>query len=275
MRVGLRGAWTTCLLGWVGFACGEDADRALTKGSPTHDAEAAIDVDSEAPAGVDAAASAKKDAGSEAPAGVDAAASDEDDFIYADVVTVLEDTDLGSWVSLSNQISVVSVLGETQLPEPPAAAETNALVGRNIHLKLDENLWVPSSAASELIPQGAEFTMAALGWVYSEGKLLRFAARNAVRLEVGGTYIAPLVEFQDSVDGWGVLTPASVMPLPGSDVAESDAERHDAGNSTTSQLKGLDLAELEQALADAEMDPDADACRSLPGVERSDCLEKP
>jgi len=206
----------------------------------------------------------------------------ETDFIHADLETILHDAGLQSWVSLSNQVAIVTVLSETKLPEPPAAAETNALVGRVLQLSLDESLWVPPSHASSraepeqqaaaLIAQGNEFTMSALGWTYSEGMLLRFAAYNAVRLEVGGTYITPLVQYQDSAEGWGVLTPWSVMPLKGSQVAEQDAMDHQAGNATTALLQDLDVEQLKQILADAPMHPNADTCRALPGAQRPDCL---
>src|SRR5690606_8131114 len=122
------------------------------------------------------------------------------DFIRADVEPIFEDTGIASWVSISNQVSIVTVLSETRLPEPPEAAQTNDLVGRTVRLRLDENVWAPPSGGSEVIPEEAEFTMRAFGWAYSEGELVRFAARNAVRLEVGGAYVAPLVRFGDTAD---------------------------------------------------------------------------
>jgi hypothetical protein len=187
--------------------------------------------------------------------------------------------ELSDWVAFANQVALVTVVDETVLPEPPEAKETGQLLPRVVTLRVDKSLWEPEDPDIVRIGVGEEVAVDVFGWVYVEEGRLPTVAASAVRVEVGGQYLMPLVKFDrkrivDGVtytEGWAPLTAPSVVPAKGSAIAQDDADRHGADAPLVVQLRDRDPEDVAEDLAALPPDPRGDEVRHLAGAERALC----
>lgn len=125
------------------------------------------------------------------------------------------DETLTDWVSYADQLSVFTVLAEDE-EEPPAEvlAGGEGYISRTVTLRIEKTLWKRAAAPS------ADGTVRVItdGWVLENGERHPFAIWGGPRLEVGNTYLAPLVRAPRDGAEWTPLSAASTLPLQGNAV---------------------------------------------------------
>jgi len=174
---------------------------------------------------------------------------------------VFPSDDLMDWVSYPSQISVVTVVDETEQPPSPLVTTSpsdNVLVNRMLTLRIDRTLWSAPGTATQIDPIRIE----AWGWMVKDGKRVKFGAGNGPRLEVGQTYLIPLVPFGD---GWAPLSFSTVTPVVDG-VASVGPEEF---NPATRQIDGATMDELSTLFASTKPDPAAAAHMDLPPEKRA------
>jgi len=165
----------------------------------------------------------------------DAAAGDDevilisasDDYYWAN-------STIADWATMATQLSVVEVVAETDMPFESDTGE--GFQGRTVTLRVVETVWADGSTpwpGIEPIDQqieeadsadfdtaaerrvellDGEFEFTANGWAVSGDQRRAFAAETGVRLEIGSTYLMPLLPF-DSNGDWAVASFNALMPV--------------------------------------------------------------
>ncbi|MQW77994.1 hypothetical protein GHK92_19175 [Nocardioides sp. dk4132] len=97
-------------------------------------------------------------------------------------------------VTWSDTLAVFTVESERALPAP--SGEEKVLAGRRVTVRVDDVVW--KRAGAEQPP--ASFEAQADGWVYGDDdQMIPMRAEDDVRLEVGKTYLAPIIR----IYAWG------------------------------------------------------------------------
>lgn len=165
---------------------------------------------------------------------------------------------LSDWASYAHQLSVVTVVAESELPPPDPPESHGGYVGRSVVLRIDETIW---TAPGEEAVSG-EVDSVVWGWMLRGAALRPVNFGSGPRLEVGNRYLIALVPFEDG--DWGQMTGSSVLPLEGDRIPEDFRTVHPVA----SQLVGLTTAEIVEMLDAAPPDPIADSLRHLDPVQR-------
>jgi hypothetical protein len=171
--------------------------------------------------------------------------------------TALPGATLEHWVSYADQVSVVTVVAERQLPlGPEELAHDEGYVARTVTLEIERTIWRRPEA-----PQADHrVTFDTWGWTLHEGRMAPMIQGGA-RLEVGHRYVLPLVLFTfEGETGWGVLNDGDAnLPLDGSTIADGQVERPSKPGSDAypgvEVLKGVTLEVFAERLAATEPDP--------------------
>ena len=119
---------------------------------------------------------------------------------------------LTDWVSYADQLSVVTVLAEEQLPADNGTLERGeGYLGRAVTLRVGRTLWRRPGA-----PEApGTIRVITYGWVLEDGVRHEFAGWGGPRLEVGARYLAPLVRAPRDGAEWTPLSVESTLPLDG------------------------------------------------------------
>ena len=150
--------------------------------------------------------------------------SDSDESTPAIVYGIDDDalpsSSLVDWVSYASQVSVVTVVSEEELPVPEGLSgdRGGGYVGRKVNLRIDKTLWSPPGTA----PQTGTISSVVNGWIRKNGVTVPYGSLGAERLEVGKTYIIPLVQYES---GWGRLSASTVLPVGPDQRVVVDPER--------------------------------------------------
>lgn len=142
---------------------------------------------------------------------------------------------LRDWVSYADQLSVISVTAERELP-PPEVGTSGGYTGRETTISIERTLWrrpqAPRAAGSVVVTD--------FGWLETEGVRREATIEGGVRLDVGQRYLAPLVLTDEGE--WAMFSPRAVLPLQ----QERTTSRVDAGTPSPA-VRGLASKSAEQA----------------------------
>lgn len=171
---------------------------------------------------------------------------------------------LADWVTYADQVAVVSVVDEAEIPPGLDFAADGDYVLRNVKLRIDSTLWRREGGARA--PDTV--TVRTWGWFERNGQRTRAFAADAPRLEEGERYLTPLVS---TPDGWTPLADASILTLSG-DAITSRVETGEPRDVARS-LQGKSIREADgavtnsrpipQAAAYMDLDPDTRARKTL------------
>jgi hypothetical protein len=154
------------------------------------------------------------------------------------------------WVSYADQLSIVSVAGEDQLPADNGTLERGeGYLGRAVTLRIDRTLWRRAGAPS------APDTIRVItyGWVLKDWKAHPFAGWGGPRLEVGGRYLTPLVRAPRDGADWTPLSVESTLPLAGNSITTAGIVG--LASPIAKALNGKSAEALAQILARTPPDP--------------------
>ena len=100
----------------------------------------------------------------------------------------------GDVVTWADTVAVVTVVSEEEVSGAEDTGD-EPLLGRRVVVRVEDVVW--SRPGTEQPP--ATFKTEAPGWVRDDDGLAPMRERSGIRVEVGGTYLAPIV----FIDGWG------------------------------------------------------------------------
>ncbi len=180
-------------------------------------------------------------------------------------LTYLPHTGLVDWVTYGQQVSVISVLSEEQMPMDASTREHGeGYVGRTIRFHVDRTIW---SAPNAVVATG-EVRMLDWGWLLKDGNLFPFTSG---RMEVGKRYLAPLATIR------GGLASMAVAPIE----LSGDEISGDAGSDGRWQerwvdedLAGMEVSTLAETLTTTAIDPIAAPYMNLPALERAEAVRE-
>lgn len=175
-------------------------------------------------------------------------------------------TSIVDWVSYTDQVSVVTVISENRIAaNPNDAARGEGLVGREVVLRIDKNLWNRPNA-----PRVSDtVSVRVWGWVLRGGKEIPFTTRGETRVEVGKTYVAPLVKLNNFLGvEWAILANSgSTMPIEDGIIVAPEFQPERVG-AFVKEFQGLSTTELEAILTKAKPDPVASLHMNLDPADR-------
>lgn len=228
--------------------------------------------------------------------GCTTASDDEVRVMMGEGLAVLPAESLTDWVTYVDAVVVAKVTEKAQSREAVSLDERESGEGYAVQLvtfDVLETLWHPDTY--EAPPES--FTMSYNAYVWTNGdvdKAIPLVEPDAVRFEVGGTYLLPLVDYA-TFEEWAPILPSSVLPFE--DGIAGQGETILGGDSKPSprfalsgpaqQLWGLDRQEIIDKLNTTPPDPYATPFADLPAEEqyqqavraaeadRSDGIEEP
>jgi hypothetical protein len=173
---------------------------------------------------------------------------------------------LTDWLSYSDQVSVVSVVNEQEIPaSPEVLMKGKGGIRRLASLHIDETIW----KSEGFIPRAGDLSLTVAGWWQKGGTRVPASMGCAPRLEVGGRYVMPLVGYRQ---GWSPLTFGSVLAAGDDPVATADIKAW-GHNPVARSLAGKTVAEIKVILAETPLDPIAEKYRDLPVEERARAVQ--
>lgn len=172
------------------------------------------------------------------------------------------DEALVDWVSYVEQLAVVTVLSESEIPPPPeVTARGEGYIGRSIVVRIDRTVWLNRGVTAQV----ADLRMTVFGWVLRSDGLFEAVPGGVPRLRAGGRYVVALTRSED--DGLALLTDRSVMAFAGDPVSTQDvAER--GQSDVARQLSMRSLEEVPALLDETPRDPLVERFWDLPPTER-------
>lgn len=176
---------------------------------------------------------------------------------------------LTDWVSYADQVSVLTVLEEEEIPPPPEVIERGeGYIGRRITVRVEETVWARSGAPSVV----GEFQTRVLGWTMHDSERRPTVLGGAYpRLEVGDRYLSPLV----MSDGeWVTLSSEVVLPLAGDVVASFDVMQGTRALPLVEEMIGKTVDEVASLVAETSPDPLAVQYAELEPVERVEAVQQ-
>jgi hypothetical protein len=156
---------------------------------------------------------------------------------------------LTDWVSYSDQLSIVTVVGEKALSPLEETDENGGMVGRSVTLAIERTLWRRDGAPSVK----GDVSVVTWGWMVDGDDPHRLRVGGGPWLEVGGRYIVPLTRSK-SDDGfeWGSGPDMAIFPLDGTTiVCGSVRETEFAGE----DISGTSVEEFAARFAATKPDP--------------------
>jgi hypothetical protein len=168
---------------------------------------------------------------------------------------------LRDWVSYADEVAVFTVASEQELQTPQEeSARGEGLVGRTVELQVNKILWRRPGSQ----PAGDVLDVATYGWVLKDGEQISFAPSSGPRLEVGRTYVAPLVRFSDGE--WGPQSDDSVVEVRDGSLVWTGRGQP---SRPAASLTGKSTAEVAQQVSAARAYPAAIANAQLSAEDRA------
>jgi hypothetical protein len=135
--------------------------------------------------------------------------------------TALPDSTVSDWVSYADY--VVEAVATEATRVPPTEEELQAGEGlaiRMVAMTVKSVVWSSASPAHE---PPSTFSMPFGGWVFHKGQPdAPFRLADTVKLEIGHTYLLPLV-YHVTEPGWGALGPYAILPFDSHVVGHGEA----------------------------------------------------
>lgn len=176
----------------------------------------------------------------------------------------LPDQTLSDWVSYSDQIAVVSVVGEVaRAPEGTPGGGEMRYIPRDVTLRVEQTLWPQGDVAASR----ADVTFTWWGWSArtAQAPMVPVLHCYVPRLSPGGRYVAALSRFAGGVVA--PLTGGAILAAPGDPIAAKDIATHGYGE-VAHALSTSTLEEMSQIFGSTPLDPFAAKHLDLPPVER-------
>ncbi len=145
-------------------------------------------------------------AGSGSTSAGDARPVISDEFVVGHGLARWPAATLQDWVSYSDQVSLISVVGDERIPSKDLQLD-GGYEGRMIRLRVERTLWTRPSAPEI---QGT-LEMLAYGWLTTDGVRRPFTVDGGVWPEVGRKYVAPLVRTDEG--RWAMLSSTAIVKL--------------------------------------------------------------
>jgi hypothetical protein len=168
------------------------------------------------------------------------------------------------WISWADQIAVVEVLGDEQVPFEPSAFEGGSgWVARRIHARIAERIWARPGAPG-LQPSVKLRTTD--GWWYRNGDLSPIKDVGAHRGEVGDRLVVAMMHSPR----WGWTLMSGGVPVDADARLHADHDQTGIGK----QLNGMTLPQLEGTFRSAQPFADVVRFRHLDIEERMIAVDK-
>lgn len=175
----------------------------------------------------------------------------------------LPSSSLRDWASYADQLSVVSVLSEQEIPPPAVVRETGeGYIGRSITLHIDDTLWRRPGAPN----LEGTLQMTVSGWILRRGQQpVKAVVGKGARPEPGARYLVPLVRYD--AGSWGPLGVGLFLPLESANGATIISETP-GDTPSVEALEGKSVSAAARAVAETPPDPAAVGYAHLPPEAR-------
>lgn len=197
--------------------------------------------------------------------------------LTGDGLAVLPAESLTDWVTYVDAVVIAKVTSKEQSAEPVTPDEEESGEGYAVQLvtfDVLDTLWHPKDYTAP--PES--FTTSYNAFVWENGdrdKAIPLVEANAVRFEVGGTYLLPLVDYA-TFDEWAPILPSSVLPFEDGIAGKGETilggdntpAPHAALSAPAQQLWGLGRQEIVDMLNATAPDPYATPFVHLPPEEQ-------
>jgi hypothetical protein len=153
------------------------------------------------------------------------------------------------WVSWADEIAVIEVVGEEQLPhEWDTHVSREGFVGRRIQATVEEKVWTLSGAE----PAPESLTLKTTdGWHYDHGELIPLKDLGSHRVEVGDRLLVAMFHSKE----WGWTLMSGGVPVDATASLHADPDQ----TGIAEQLNGRTLPQLVRTFRSAQ--PFADVVR--------------
>lgn len=152
---------------------------------------------------------------------------------------------LKDWVSFADQMAVIRVVAEHELPPPTRAPEEpppeSDWVGRSVNVRIEGTLWLRPGGP---VAPGS-LAIRVEGWTRNTRGQAPLLFENRLRPEVGRRYLALLVRYQDGE--WGMFPGCTILALDESRVVRGEVSAGKVIGPAT-LLVGHDVAEVAELL---------------------------
>lgn len=185
----------------------------------------------------------------------------------ADATDSLPGETVQDWTTFSDHLAVVTPVADRQT-EPEFVEPGQYLAGRELTLKIDRVLWTRTEAPS--LPQRISFAQG--GWMIVDGDRRNFDTGGSPRMEIGHTYLVPLVLFPG--EEWGPLSSASVYSYDSNQIGNGTKVIGVRDSSWLDQFEGQDAARAVKKLSSTPPYPGAESFMDLEPEQRYQALLK-
>lgn len=201
----------------------------------------------------------------EPPTGSSSVPAESADIVQAETSNRFPEETLRDWRSYADHVVEFTVTGEEPMkPSAETTARGEGLIPRVITIRVNNTLWSADNAPK--LPSTVRMTTA--GWFLEEGTRKLLAYHGAPRVEVGRTYVSPLV-FYDHRDnaGWNPLTEGSQLQLdPDGRVLPDTLD--ETATPVRDKLAGMTASEIAAAVVAQTPDPKSASHANLRPVNR-------
>lgn len=180
--------------------------------------------------------------------------------VVADGLDLLPHSTLEDWVTYSDAVVVVNVNRETEIA--PSVDEIKAgegMIMRTVQVEVSDTVWSRDEAPSA----PATFEFVTYGWVFKGDKRTVIGEAGGARIEVGRSYLVPLVRFETGE--WAPISSQEVLVWnDGVGVLENPATASAAVKAVADHPK----SELADLLGSTKPDPVAAPYGDLSAQDR-------
>jgi hypothetical protein len=174
---------------------------------------------------------------------------------------------LVDWASYADQLSVVTVVDESEITPPSEVVELGeGYIGRTVTLRIEQTVWSRKGGPTA---RGTIRTTVQ-GWVLQDGVRRPFAVAGGPRLEVGGRYLAPLLRVTGN--DWITLSTGATLPLDGDVATTAGVAGHPSP--VGEAMRGKSIADVAELLATTPADPIAAKYAQLEPDERLKAVQR-
>lgn len=146
------------------------------------------------------------------------------------------------WVSWADEIAVVNIVGEEQIPlDPRRIPGGEGFVGRRIEATIEETLWRHPDGPE---PPPLVSLKTTDGWWYQRGPLLPSKDVGAHRSEVGDRLLVAMFHMKDW--GWTLMSGGVLLGADGR--TKIDTDQTDIGH----RIEGMTLPQLRETFRTAQ-----------------------